>query len=121
MLVRQFHLPFVLQFENGTGLKQYGLSSVKKNEFRVKQFGLSSVKKNEVFRVKQYGLSSVKKNVLGDAGIGKIVIARGWTDSEFEVGSRVRKSRPRNRRPRNGRDFYFSVETVEKPRNPMQV
>ena len=52
--------------------KQYGFSSVKKNEiFRVKQYGLSSVKKNEVFRVKQYGLSSVKKNELGYAGIGK--------------------------------------------------
>ena len=85
-------------------LAQYGLSSVKKNEvFRVKQYGLSSVKKNEVFRVKQYrlsivkkievfcvkqyGLSIVKKNELGAAGIGKIVIVRGWTDSEYVFGS----------------------------------
>ena len=44
-----------------------------KNEVRVKQYGLSSVKKNELFCVKQYGLSSVKKNELGDAGIGKTI------------------------------------------------
>ena len=40
-------------------VKQYWLSNVKKNEFRVK--------KNEL-GVKQYGLSSVKKNDLWDAG-----------------------------------------------------
>ena len=33
--------------------------------FRVKQYGLSSVKKNEVFRVKQYGLSSLSKSERG--------------------------------------------------------
>ena len=45
---------------NGTCVKQYVLSGVKKNEvFRVKQYMLSSVKENEVFRVKQYGLPSV--------------------------------------------------------------
>ena len=61
--------------------------------FSVEQYGLSSVKKIEVFRVKQYGLSSVKKNELGDAVIEKkIVIVRGWTDSEYEVGS-ARNSR----------------------------
>ena len=52
--------------ENEVGVKQYGLSSVKNDEFfRVKQYGLSSIKKNEVFRVKQYGLSIVDKNELG--------------------------------------------------------
>ena len=45
---------------NGTCVKQYVLSGVKKNEvFRVKQYMLSSVKENEGFRVKQYGLPSV--------------------------------------------------------------
>ena len=37
----------------------------------VKQYGLSTVKKNKVFGVKQYGLSIVEKNELWDAGIGK--------------------------------------------------
>ena len=65
---------------------------MRKEVFRAKQYGLSSVKKNEVFRVRQNGLYSVKKNEFGDAGIGKIVIVRGWTDSEYEVGS-ARNSR----------------------------
>ena len=68
----------MLQFENST---------------RINQYGLSSFTKNEVFRIKQYGLSSVKKNELGYAGIGKkIVIVRGWTDSEYKVES-ARNSR----------------------------
>ena len=54
--------------------------------FRASLSVLTYETKNEV-RVKQYGLSSVKKNELGDAGIGKIVIVRGSTDSEYEVGS----------------------------------
>ena len=58
--------------KNEVRVKQYWLSSVKKNElFRVKQYGLSIVKENELFRVLQYGLSSVKKNELGDTGLGK--------------------------------------------------
>ena len=63
-------------------------SLLRYRRFRVKQYGLSSVKKNEVFRVYQYGLSFVKKNELGYAGIGKkIVVVRGWTDSELILRS----------------------------------
>ena len=60
----------VLRRLSSVNLKQYVLSSVKKNKvFRVIQYGLSSVEKNEVFRVMLYGLSSIKKDRLGDAGI----------------------------------------------------
>ena len=48
--------------KNEVRVKQYGLSSVKKNEvFRVKLYDPSSIKKNEVFRVKQYGLSNLTR------------------------------------------------------------
>ena len=69
-------------------------SGFKKNGVRVKQYWLSSVRKNQIFCVKQYGLSIVKKNKLRDAGIGKeeIVIVRGLTNSEYAVGS-ARNSR----------------------------
>ena len=43
---------------------------MRKEILRVKQYGLSSIKKNEV-RVEQYSLSSVKKNELGDTGSEK--------------------------------------------------
>ena len=66
------------------GHRYFGRFKKKNKVFRVKKNEVFRVKKNEVFRVKQ--------NELGYAGIGKIGLVRGWTDSEYEVGS-ARNSR----------------------------
>ena len=74
--------------KNEVCVKQYGLSSVKKNEVvRVKQYGLSSVKMNEVFRVKQYGLSIVDKNELGNNRMDQFQ-GRGWICTQFSLNLR---------------------------------